>query len=77
VLLDVLLGHGSHPDPVGELAPLLTDASVPVVVSLIGARRDPQGLDASARRLADAGAAVFASNAAATRYALSLIGGRS
>ncbi len=46
-------------------------------MSLIGARRDPQQLDGSARRLAEAGAAVFASNAAATRYALSLIGGRS
>jgi len=76
VLLDVLLGHGSHPDPVGELVPLLAGAQVPVVVSLIGARRDPQQLEASARRLADAGAVVFASNAAATRYALSLIGGR-
>ena len=27
VLLDVLLGHGSHPDPVGELVPLLDGAA--------------------------------------------------
>jgi FdrA protein len=73
VLLDVLLGHGSHPDPVTELLPVLDGAPVPVVVSLIGARRDPQQLDASARRLHAAGASVFTSNAAATRHALSLL----
>ena len=79
VLLDVLLGHGSHPDPVGELLPVLAGAPAPVVVSLVGARRDPQQLDDSARRLHAAGASVFSSNAAATRHALSLLvpGGRS
>jgi FdrA protein len=79
VLLDVLLGHGSHADPVAELLPVLAGASPPVVVSLIGARRDPQQLEASARRLHQAGASVFTSNAAATRHALSLLtpGGRS
>ena len=79
VLLDVLLGHGSHPDPVAELLPVLAGAAVPVVVSLIGARRDPQQLDDSARRLHAGGASVFSSNAAATRHALSLLtaGGRS
>ncbi|MEO6501718.1 MAG: FdrA family protein [Jatrophihabitantaceae bacterium] len=79
VLLDVLLGHGSHPDPVAELLPVLAGASVPVVVSLIGARRDPQSPEESARRLHQAGASVFTSNAAATRHALSLLtlGGRS
>ena len=52
---------------------------MPVVVSLIGARRDPQHWTASARRLHAAGASVFTSNAAATRHALSLLtsGGRS
>jgi FdrA protein len=78
VLLDVVLGHGSHPDPVAELLPLLDGTTTPVVVSLIGARRDPQSLEASARRLHQAGASVFTSNAAATRHALSLLatGGR-
>jgi len=76
LLLDVLLGHGSHPDPVAELLPLLAGSPVPVVVSLIGARRDPQQLEASAHRLNAAGASVFTSNAAATRHALTLIGAR-
>lgn len=77
LLLDVVLGHGSHPDPVAELLPLLAGAGdTPVVVSLIGARRDPQSLPDSARRLHAAGASVFTSNAAATRHALTLIGDR-
>ncbi|MDQ1745700.1 MAG: FdrA protein, partial [Pseudonocardiales bacterium] len=76
LLLDVVLGHGSHPDPVAELLPLLGDSPVPVVVSLIGARRDPQQPEPSAHRLHAAGASVFTSNAAATRHALTLIGDR-
>src|SRR3954462_10291236 len=44
VLLDVVLGLGAHPDPAGELAPLVERAAKPVVVSLIGTDDDPQGL---------------------------------
>ena len=76
LLLDVVLGHGSHPDPAADLAPIIASAAMPVVVSCIGTAADPQGLDRQARALAQAGAAVFASNAEATRYALSLLGGR-
>jgi FdrA protein len=74
IQLDVVLGHGAHPDPAAELAPLIADAPQPVVVSLIGAPSDPQGLPAQADTLRSAGAYVFASNAAATRFACSLIG---
>jgi FdrA protein len=73
VLLDVVLGHGSHPDPVAGLLPLLSATEVPVVISLIGARRDPQQLEACALRLQQAGAPVFSSNAAAARHAVSLV----
>jgi FdrA protein len=73
VLIDVLLGHGSHADPVADVVPLIRTATVPVVISLIGARRDPQDLTSSALRLHEAGASVFASNAAAARFAVSLI----
>jgi FdrA protein len=45
-----------------------------VVVSLVGARSDPQGLTAQATALADAGAHVFASNAAAARFACDRLG---
>jgi FdrA protein len=53
----------------------LPAAPVPVVISLIGARRDPQDLPGTAERLRAAGASVFLSNAAATRHALAQLGG--
>jgi FdrA protein len=76
LLLDVVLGYGSDPDPAATLVPALQAAGLPVVVALVGTEADPQGWSRQADALAGAGAAVFASNAAATRYALDLIGGR-
>jgi len=77
LLLDVVLGHGAHPDPAAELGPAIAAVrargGAAVVVSLIGARADPQGLDRQAAVLQAAGAHVFASNAAATRFAVDLI----
>jgi FdrA protein len=77
LLLDVVLGHGAHPDPATELGPAISTArergGVAVVVSLIGTRADPQGLDRQATMLQQAGAHVFGSNAAAARYACGLI----
>jgi FdrA protein len=72
IQLDVVLGHGAHPDPAAELAPLIAAAPQPVVVSLIGASSDPQDLHRQAETLRSAGAHVFASNAAATRFACTL-----
>ncbi|MCF6744212.1 FdrA family protein [Blastococcus sp. KM273128] len=78
LLLDVVLGFGADPDPAGALVPALTAArarrSLPVVVALIGTEGDPQGWSRQADALAAAGCAVFSSNAAATRYALDLLG---
>ena len=82
LLLDLILGFGSHPDPAGELAAAITSARaaataggrrLPVVVSLIGVESDPQGLGACAETLHASGASVFVSNAQATRHALSLL----
>jgi len=79
VLLDVVLGHGAHPDPAAELGPAIAAAlasgGVAVVVSLVGAASDPQGLGRQAAALQAAGADVFASNAAAARFACDLIEG--
>jgi FdrA protein len=74
LLLDVVLGYGADPDPSASLVPALQAAALPTVVALVGTEADPQGWTRQADALAEAGAAVFASNAAATRYALSLIG---
>jgi FdrA protein len=74
VLLDVVLGHGAHPDPAAELAPAIAAAGqLAVVVALIGSTGDPQGFAAQAARLHEAGADVFASNAAAARRAIGLV----
>jgi FdrA protein len=79
VLLDVVLGHGAHPDPAGELAPAIASAigsaeDLAVVVSLCGTTGDPQGRDAQAAALVDAGASVHLSNAHAARKAVELLG---
>ena len=74
VLMDVVLGHGADPDPAATLAPALRAAGLPAVVALVGTEADPQGWSRQADALAAAGAAVFASNAQATRHALDLLG---
>jgi FdrA protein len=48
---------------------------VPVLVSLVGTRDDPQDLDRQAAGLCAAGAHVYLSNADATRAAVSVVGG--
>jgi FdrA protein len=84
LLLDVILGHGAHPDPSAELAPAIAAAHVAafaagtplaVVVSLCGSSGDPQGVERQATTLARSGAAVYLSNAAAARAAVRLITG--
>jgi FdrA protein len=75
VLLDVVLGLGASPDPAAELARPIraaTDAALPVLVSMVGTRDDPQGLDRQVELLRDAGAWVFSSNATAARTAVRL-----
>ncbi|MEO8888544.1 MAG: FdrA family protein, partial [Jatrophihabitantaceae bacterium] len=81
ILLDVVLGHGAHADPASELAPALAAVhaagDVAVVVSIIGAKADPQDLNAQAAALRTAGAHVFTSNAQAARFACGLIASQS
>jgi FdrA protein len=80
VLLDVVLGYGAHPDPAGELAPLVERAlaerpgGLSVIVSLCGAAGDPQGLAGQAAALRAAGALVTRSSAHAARAALAAAG---
>lgn len=70
VLVDVVLGHGGHPDPMAVFGPelaRLTSRGGRAVVSLCGTRGDPQGRDRQAEAAVDAGAAAFLSNAEAAR----------
>ncbi|MEV4004369.1 FdrA family protein [Actinomadura sp. NPDC049753] len=80
LLLDVVLGYGAEPDPAAALAPAVAAAlrdrpDLAVVVSLCGTPADPQDRDRQAVALCEAGADVFASNAQATRHALTLVDG--
>lgn len=78
ILLDVVLGYGSHPDPAGELAPAIAAAResaaeagrfLEVVVTLTGTDADPQDRDSQRERLEGAGARVFLSSDSAVRFA--------
>ena len=73
VLLDVVLGHGAHPDPGADLADVVRRSTVPVIVSLCGSTGDPQGLHRQAEALSAAGAEVYLSNAAAAHRAVQLV----
>jgi FdrA protein len=77
VILDVVLGYGASANPAGHLVQSLAKAkshNVGLFVSVVGTQGDPQGYAAQRQMLADAGIAVFTSNAAATRAALQSVG---
>jgi FdrA protein len=64
ILLDVVLGEGSHPDPASELAPVVHEIrekrlETEIVAIVIGTDDDPQNLQSQVERLKDAGAIVF------------------
>ena len=71
VLLDVVIGHGSHADPAGGLAPALGTLSGdrPVIAHVCGTAADPQDADRQAATLREAGVIVAPTNAAAARLA--------
>lgn len=78
ILMDVVLGHGSHPDPAGELAPAIRVAReaaardkrrLDVIITLSGTDLDPQGMEEQGQALEKAGALVFKSSDRAVRYA--------
>src|SRR5439155_18021872 len=78
ILLDIVLGHGAHPDPAGELLPAIDAArdqasrrggALAVVASGTGTDADPQDRSAQVSRLRGAGVVVMPSNAQAARLA--------
>jgi len=83
ILLDVVLGYGSHPDPAGAIAPAIERAvqaaaqagrTLAIVASVCGAEGDPQGLDGQEATLRAAGALLTPSNAQAARLAARIVG---
>jgi len=75
ILLDVVLGYGSHPDPGAELSPVIRQASrkVSVVCSITGTNQDPQNRSRVEAALRKSGAIVMPSNAAAGKLAGQII----
>ena len=82
ILLDVVLGHGAHPNPAGELAPAIAQARAEAekagrhlefVAVVTGTDQDPQNLNVQVQQLEAAGARVELSNEVAAHYAGSLI----
>ena len=75
VVLDVVLGHGSHSDPAAGLSEAIAAVAqnAVVIARVCGTNGDPQDAQRQTRILRDAGAIVAPSNAAATRLALRAI----
>jgi FdrA protein len=72
ILLDVVLGHGAHPNPAGAMAASVREAVAAgpaVVASITGTRADPQGYDLQKRTLQDLGVTVLPSNTKAALFA--------
>jgi succinyl-CoA synthetase alpha subunit len=78
ILLDVVLGYGSHPDPAAELVPVLNrikkkSGSPVIVASVCGTDEDPQGIERQEKALREAGVLLTESNASAARLAGAIV----
>ena len=77
VLVDVVLGHGAHADPAGQLAPVCRDVIAggegPAVVAyVLGTEGDPQGFDAQRAKLREVGCIVTETAARASMAAAAI-----
>jgi len=77
VLMDMVLGYGSHEDPAGEMIESVKEAKdsmaskgghLTVVASVCGTEGDPQDLKATEQKLKDAGVILMPSNAQAVKF---------
>jgi FdrA protein len=78
ILLDVVLGYGSHPDPAGALLPAITAAlasrdRLAVVAHVCGTEADPQVASRQEAALRAAGVHLAGTNARAARLAAALV----
>ena len=84
ILLDVVLGYGSHPDPASEMVSVIQQAidfadkagrHLVVVGFVCGTSSDPQNLSKQEAALRDAGVILAESNAQAVRLAATVASG--
>jgi FdrA protein len=82
IMLDVVLGFGSHPDPAGEIVPTIDSAreraardgrEIAFLGHICGTQGDPQNLQRQAARLLSAGMLLTESNAQAVRLAQKIV----
>lgn len=82
LMLDVVLGYGSHPNPASELAPAIKEAidraakagrHLEVVAVVVGTNEDPQDMEGQIEMLQGAGAKVHTSNDKVVRYVGELV----
>lgn len=78
IMLDVVIGYGSHPDPADEIAPVIAEViakakkegrHLEVVCVVTGTDEDPQNIDSQIRQLKKSGAFVETDNEVVVRYA--------
>jgi FdrA protein len=78
LLVDVVIGHGAHEDPAGQLVDMLQAAAqdtMPVIIaSVTGTDEDPQCYSLQMAILREAGIIVAPSNADAALAAMNLLG---
>jgi FdrA protein len=76
IILDVVLGHGAHPDPAAELAPICRDiiagGGPQIIIYVLGTDQDPQDRAAQVRAFVDAGCVVTATAARVSLVAAAL-----
>lgn len=82
ILLDVVLGFGSHPDPAAEIVPAIESAravaardgrEIAFLGHICGTHGDPQNLQQQTTRLSLAGMLLTESNAQAVRLAHKIV----
>jgi hypothetical protein len=82
ILLDVVIGYGSHANPAGALAETIHVAKakaatqghyLAVVAHVCGTAQDPQGLERQEGILQEAGVLVLPTNAQAARVAAAIV----
>ena len=82
IVLDVVLGFGSHPDPAAVFGPAAAEArrlaqaqgrALHVIASVTGTEQDPQVLSRQSAALRQGGVIVMPSNAAAALLAAAIV----
>lgn len=80
ILLDCVLGYGSHSDPAGAIVSAVEQARtqqqnrhISYIASICGTEKDPQGFDDQVSKLKNAGIIVLPTNAQAAQFAARIL----